>query len=62
MDCPIPLRCFQASWVGQSRTYAVMAMTTSEMRSSGGLIGSIGEMTADNGVIHIGDFNRIKHT
>lgn len=41
---------------GQSRTYAVMAMTTSEMRSSGGLIGSIGEMTADNGVIHIGDF------
>lgn len=40
----------------QPRTYAIMAMTTSEMRSAGGLIGSVGEMTAENGVIHIGDF------
>ncbi|MEE1296052.1 MAG: DUF4012 domain-containing protein [Bifidobacterium sp.] len=45
-------------FLGQSgkQTYAVMAMTTSEMRSSGGLIGSVGEMTTDNGVIDIGDF------
>ncbi|WP_314687225.1 DUF4012 domain-containing protein [uncultured Bifidobacterium sp.] len=41
---------------GQTRTYAVMAMTTSEMRSSGGLIGSVGVMTTDNGKITIGDF------
>lgn len=41
---------------GQTRTYAVMSMTTSEMRSSGGLIGSVGELTADNGNVHIGDF------
>ncbi|MCR1996017.1 DUF4012 domain-containing protein [Bifidobacterium animalis] len=41
---------------GQTRTYAVMAMTTSEMRSSGGLIGSVGEITTDNGVIRVGDF------
>lgn len=41
---------------GQSRTYAVMSMTTSEMRSSGGLIGSVGELTTDNGNIHVGEF------
>lgn len=41
---------------GKPQTYAVMAMTTSEMRSSGGLIGSVGEMTTDNGVIHVGEF------
>lgn len=41
---------------GHSRTYAVMAMTTSEMRSAGGLIGSVGEMTADNGNVNISDF------
>ncbi|RYP95273.1 chemotaxis protein [Bifidobacterium pseudolongum subsp. globosum] len=41
---------------GQQRTYAVMAMTPSEMRSSGGLIGSVGELTASNGAVHIGDF------
>lgn len=41
---------------GQTHTYAVMSMTTSEMRSSGGLIGSVGELTADNGNVHIGDF------
>ena len=33
-----------------------MSMTTSEMRSSGGLIGSVGELTADNGNVRIGDF------
>ena len=41
---------------GQSRTYAVMSMTTSEMRSSGGLIGSVGELTTDNGNVHVGEF------
>lgn len=41
---------------GQTRTYAVMSMTTSEMRSSGGLIGSVGELTADNGNVHVGEF------
>lgn len=40
----------------QARTYAVMSMTTSEMRSSGGLIGSVGELTTDNGNIHVGEF------
>ena len=41
---------------GQTRTSAVMSMPTSEMRSSGGLIGSVGELTADNGNVRIGDF------
>lgn len=41
---------------GQTRTYAIMAMTTSEMRSSGGLVGSVGEMTATNGNVSISDF------
>ncbi|RYP94271.1 chemotaxis protein [Bifidobacterium pseudolongum subsp. globosum] len=41
---------------GQQRTYAVMAMTPSEMRSSGGLIGSVGELVTSNGTVHIGDF------
>lgn len=40
----------------QQRIYAVMAMTPSEMRSSGGLIGSVGELTTFNGTVHIGDF------
>ncbi len=39
-----------------SRTYAVMSMTTSEMRSSGGLIGSVGDLTTDNGSITVGEF------
>ena len=41
---------------GQQRTYAVMAMTPSEMRSSGGLIGSVGELQTSNGTVHVGDF------
>ena len=41
---------------GGAKTYAVMAMTTSEARSSGGLLGSVGAMTTDNGKISIGDF------
>lgn len=35
-------------------------MTTSEMRSSGGLIGSVGELTADNGSVHVGEFKANK--
>lgn len=42
---------------GQARTYAVMAMTTSEARSAGGLIGSVGEMRTENGRIAIDDFH-----
>lgn len=45
---------------GQTRTYAVMSMTTSEMRSSGGLIGSVGELTADDGSVHVGEFKANK--
>ena len=41
---------------GQQHTYAVMAMTPSEMRSSGGLIGSVGELNTSNGAVHVGDF------
>lgn len=41
----------------QPHTYALMAMTTSEARSSGGLVGSVGVITADNGSISIGDFH-----
>lgn len=40
----------------QPRTYALMAMTTSEERSSGGLVGSVGTVTTDNGKITVGDF------
>lgn len=40
----------------QVQTYAVMAMTTSEMRSSGGLIGSVGQLTTHNGTIEVGQF------
>lgn len=40
----------------QPRTYALMLMTTSEERSSGGLIGSVGVATTDNGKITVGDF------
>ena len=45
---------------GQTRTYALMAMTTSEEHSSGGLIGSVGVVTTDNGKISIGDFRSNK--
>ncbi len=40
----------------EPQTYAIMALTTSEARSSGGLVGSVGEMTIQNGVIQMGDF------
>ncbi|MCO6558917.1 MAG: DUF4012 domain-containing protein [Bifidobacterium sp.] len=38
------------------QNYLVLSMTTSEARSSGGLIGSIGVMKTDQGKINIGDF------
>ena len=38
------------------RTYLIYATTTSEVRSSGGLGGSLGSMTTNNGSIQIGDF------
>lgn len=40
-----------------SRNYLIVAQTTSEARSSGGLIGSLGTFTADNGSITIGSFH-----
>lgn len=59
-------------WVGQSevlvknlptflgyegkQTYAILAMTPSEMRMSGGLIGAIGTLTFENGAFTIGEF------
>ncbi len=39
------------------RTYLIMANTTSEARSIGGLVGSLGSMTADNGKIQVGEFH-----
>lgn len=45
---------------GGAKTYAVMAMTTSEARSSGGLIGSVGVMATNNGKISVGDFHSNK--
>lgn len=44
------------TFLGTNGTYAIMAMTPSELRSSGGLIGSVGELTIDQGQIHVGDF------
>lgn len=46
------------TWLGYDKvqTYAVLAMTTAEMRGSGGLVGSVGAVTFDHGKITIGDF------
>ena len=40
-----------------ARTYLIIASTNSEARSGGGLIGSLGTMTADHGVVTMGDFH-----
>ncbi|WEV59324.1 DUF4012 domain-containing protein [Bifidobacterium sp. ESL0728] len=40
----------------QPHHYAVMSMTTSEVRSSGGLVGSVGSLTTNNGKIVVGGF------
>ncbi|MFT8858242.1 DUF4012 domain-containing protein [Bifidobacterium aquikefiri] len=42
---------------GGTRTYVIMAQTTSEARSSGGLVGSLGSFTANNGSISVGSFH-----
>lgn len=39
------------------RTYLLVAQTTSEQRSGGGLVGSLGTMHMDNGSITVGDFH-----
>lgn len=46
-------------FMGESgeRTYIIVAQTTSESRSGGGLIGSMGSMTAVNGEITVNDFH-----
>ncbi len=46
------------TWLGYDKvqTYAILAMTTAEMRGSGGLVGSVGTVTFDHGKITIGDF------
>jgi type II secretory pathway pseudopilin PulG len=40
-----------------SRNYLIVAQTTSEARSSGGLIGSLGTFSANKGTITVGDFH-----
>lgn len=45
------------SLLGGNQTYAVMAVTPSETRSSGGLVGSVGELKVDNGKLSVGDFH-----
>ena len=42
------------------RTYLLVAQTTSEQRSGGGLVGSLGTMRVDNGNISVGDFHSNK--
>ena len=39
------------------RTYLLVAQTTSEQRSGGGLVGSLGTMQVDNGNISVGEFH-----
>lgn len=43
--------------VNGARNYIVVAQTTSEARSGGGLVGSVGTMNATNGVITMGSFH-----
>lgn len=40
-----------------SRTYLLVAQTTSEQRSGGGLVGSLGTMHTEQGKISVGDFH-----
>ncbi|KAB5605533.1 DUF4012 domain-containing protein [Bifidobacterium jacchi] len=40
-----------------SRNYVILAQTNSEIRSSGGLIGSVGSFKADQGKITMGEFH-----
>lgn len=44
-----------------ARTYLVLAQNNAELRSTGGLPGSWGTITIDNGVITMGEFRTILH-
>ena len=46
---------------GTPRTYLVIAQNNAESRSMGGLIGSWGILTVDNGAINMNDFSSILH-
>jgi len=46
---------------GQTRTYLVIAQNNSELRSTGGLPGSWGTVTINNGTLTMGDFTTILH-
>ncbi|MBT1175741.1 DUF4012 domain-containing protein [Bifidobacterium sp. LC6] len=43
-----------------ARNYVLIAQTNSEIRSTGGLIGSVGSVHAENGKITVGDFHSNK--
>ncbi|MFC2745901.1 MAG: DUF4012 domain-containing protein, partial [Parascardovia denticolens] len=43
--------------VNEARSYLVIAQTSSEARSGGGLVGSVGTLKVDKGVITIGAFH-----
>ena len=45
---------------GAPRTYLIVAQNNSEIRATGGFLGSIGPMYVDNGEIELGDFRGIK--
>lgn len=40
-----------------ARTYLIAVQTTSEQRSGGGLVGSVGTLNVDHGTIKVGDFH-----
>ena len=46
---------------GQPRTYLVIAQNNAELRATGGLPGSWGTITIDNGVLSMGEFTSILH-
>ena len=46
---------------GQTRTYLVIAQNNAELRATGGLPGSWGTITVDNGYLSMGEFTSILH-
>lgn len=44
---------------GQTRTYVIVAMSSSEIRAAGGFPGSQGLLTVTDGVIELGEFGRL---
>lgn len=44
---------------GEARTYLIVAQNNSEIRSTGGFLGSIGPLYVENGAIELGDFRTI---